>query len=203
MTIFNTIQPTERIRITSVNDNIMTARYNSRCMECHCDDDCCSYGCPVDVDEVAAISVYRNEIELRLGIPFSGWFHPEIEEQPAFPSARIQRTRVINGKCVFHDGVVRGCHLHRFAMENGIDPHLIKPMVCFLFPITWDGSHLHVSEFLDELPCKDKGESIFMLQRNELCLYLGEQFVREIDDHDVRAPDAADSNTNQSLSGDN
>jgi hypothetical protein len=54
-------------------------------------------------------------------------------------------------------------------------------MVCFLFPITWDGSYLHVADFLDELPCKNQGQTIFESQRNELLRYFGADFVSEIE----------------------
>ncbi|MBN1190995.1 MAG: hypothetical protein JXA46_14665 [Dehalococcoidales bacterium] len=164
-----------------MDEQIWSRSYFSRCLECtFCKDICCTYGCPVDIAEVKRIFYYQNILEQRSGIPSSEWFFPEADIRPEFPSGRVLRTRVY-GKCVFYYHQHRGCHLHSLALEMGIDPHLLKPMVCFLFPVTWDGCYLHVADFLDELPCNNQGQTIFESQRNELLAYLGPEFVREIE----------------------
>lgn len=173
---------TTTIKITSVDENIFSSRYFSKCMEhASCQDRCCNYGCPVDIKEADRILDYKDALESRTGIPASEWFYDDIEKRPEFPSGKIVKTRVNNNKCIFHDNRSRGCYLHRLALENGLNPHLLKPMICFLFPLTWDGSHLHVSEFLDELPCKSMGIPIFEAQCNELIIYLGDGFYKEMD----------------------
>lgn len=130
--------------------------------------------------EVKRITEYREILEERTGLPATEWFYPEADIRPEFPSGKVLHTRV-KDKCIFYDTFHRGCHLHRLALEKGINPHQLKPMVCFLFPITWDGSYLHVSEFLDELPCKGQGQPIFESQKDELAAYLGNEFVEEIE----------------------
>lgn len=87
---------------------------------------------------------------------------------------------VYNGRCVFHAPTARGCLLHIMALEKGLDPHQLKPMVCFLFPLTWDGSYLHVADFLEELPCQHKGELILDSIIDEIRYYLGEDTASEI-----------------------
>jgi len=175
------------IRINCVDERILSACYFARCMECDlCNDSCCGYGCPVDTAEVERILAYKNELETRLHIPVSDWFLAETEQRPEFPSGKVKRTRINNNQCIFHDNISRGCHLHRFALEKGMDPHLLKPMVCFLFPLTWGGSYLYVSDFLDELPCKNTGVPIFESQRNELMLYLGDDFIKEMEQPKIR-----------------
>ncbi len=169
------------LSIHNIDDNIFKLCYDSHCMQCGCKDDCCSYGCPVDIVEVERILVYKDELEKRLGISASRWFSGEAEFNPDYPSKQVRRTSVFNGNCIFHDWTSRGCLLHRMALEKGIDPHLIKPMVCFLFPITWDGDYLHVAEFLDELPCKQQGEVIIDSMLPEIRYYLGEDVAREIE----------------------
>lgn len=169
------------IKINQIDEHIFSERYFARCMECSlCNDNCCSYGCPVDIAEAEKIKLYKDDIEKRTGIPAPEWFSQEAEEAKGFPSEKIVRTRVQNNKCVFHDNISRGCHLHRIALEKGFDPHSIKPMICFLFPLTWEGSCLYVSEFLDELPCKNTGMTILESQMNEMNLYLGEEFIKEV-----------------------
>ncbi len=180
------------IKISNVDERIFSTNYFARCMECNlCHDSCCSYGCPVDTREVERILACKNELENRLNIPASDWFSAEVEQRSEFPSGKVRRTMTNNNRCVFHDNVLRGCHLHRFALEKGLDPHVLKPMVCFLFPLTWDGSYLHVSEFLDELPCKNTGVPILESQRNELMLYLGGNFVQEIEQMRIMCPSPA------------
>lgn len=170
------------IHITSIDENMFSGRYFHRCMNnASCNDCCCSYGCPVDIAEVARILTYKDDLERKLGIPASDWFEHDIERRVEFPSGKIVKTRVIGEKCVFHDNRERGCYLHRLALEKGFDPHLLKPMICFLFPLTWDGSYLHVSEFLDELPCKGTGTPIFEAQSSELLTYMGNDFYREME----------------------
>jgi Fe-S-cluster containining protein len=169
------------LKITDVDEKIWSGSYFARCMECtFCKDICCTYGCPVDIEEIDRIIPYRDVLEKRTGIPSTEWFHPEAEIRPEFPSGKILRTRVFD-RCVFYDRRRRGCHLHSLALEMGTDPHRLKPMVCFLFPITWDGTYLHVAEFLDELPCKNQGQPILESQKNELLAYLGPELVREIE----------------------
>lgn len=184
---------TAGIRVSNIDERIFNTRYFARCMECtSCRDDCCSYGCPVDIMEVERIYRHRVQLEDRLGIPASVWFHDEVVVRPEFPSGRVRNTRVVNGACAFHNNRGRGCHLHGYALEQGIDPHLIKPMVCFLFPLTWDGDYLYVSEFLDELPCRHGGLLICDSQLEELACYLGGEFVREMEAaRNSPAPDKA------------
>ena len=172
---------TTHLRITSIDEGILRSRYFARCMECNeCDDNCCNYGCPVDISEAGRILTYREDLEKKINVPAEEWFLEGTESLIGFPSEEIKRTRVINGKCVFHNINSRGCYLHQFALERGIDPHSIKPMICFLFPLTWEGSCLYVSEFLEELPCKNIGVTILESQIHEMSLYLGEEFIKEV-----------------------
>lgn len=172
---------TTRIKITSIDERLFKCRYFARCMECgFCHDVCCSYGCPVDITEEERILSFREELENRTGIPAREWFTDEIILRPEFPSGRTKKTRVYNNKCVFHNSVSRGCHLHSLALEMGLDPHSIKPMVCFLFPLTWDNPYLYVSDFLDELPCKNSGVLLLDSLLDEMKYYLGDDFVQEV-----------------------
>jgi Fe-S-cluster containining protein len=171
---------TRTLAIHNVDENILTARYFSRCLEYGCRDCCCGYGCPVDLTEVERIMAFRDELEKRLGRKAEEWFLAP-EANTDYPSGYVRRTVVYNGLCVFHDWSARGCLLHSFALEKHFDPHSIKPMVCFMFPLTWDGDYLHVAEFLDELPCRQQGEPILETTRSEIRYYLGEALASEID----------------------
>jgi len=174
---FNTCLP-----IKEINQSLFIKKYLANCIGCSfCDDICCSYGCPADLVEVDRIISYADQLETIINIPSSSWFKNEITVNPDYPSGKVRYTKVYNNKCVFHKNGYRGCLLHSFCIEKGIDIHLLKPMVCCLFPVTWEKECLLASEFLEELPCKDSGISIFEAQKNELMFYLGGSFVTELE----------------------
>lgn len=146
---------TRRIRIDKVNKHIFRRKYFAYCLS-HpfCQDMCCWYGCEVDISERDKILAYARDLQTMLRVPASRWFEEQIVENPDFPSGQTTRSKVYRQRCVFYDHSLRSCYLHRFAIEKGIDPHLLKPMVCFLFPLTWQNGCLSISQFLDELPLK-------------------------------------------------
>jgi len=170
------------LNIKEIDENLFTKKYVANCLDCtFCNDLCCSYGCPMDWSEIKRVLYYANQLEAELEIPSSMWFEDSIEINEDYPSGRVMRTKVYDGKCVFYKKGTRGCSLHRFGLEKGIDVHMLKPMVCCLFPITWEKERIHASEFLDELPCRDKGISIFEAQKNEMRIYLGDELVTELE----------------------
>jgi hypothetical protein len=78
---------------------------------------------------------------------------------------------------------VRGCQIHAFAATRGTDYHDLKPMVCTLFPCTFDGGLLHPSnEILDKtLQCIDDGPTLYQGVRDEIAWYFGAELVAELD----------------------
>lgn len=173
--------PTTVLKIDRIDERVLTDRYFSPCFNCPaCHDDCCAYGCPVTLVEIDRILAFKDELERQTSIPASGWFIDDVEPRDGYLDGLIKRTRVIGGSCVFHDDEARGCRLHRLALEKGFDPHSIKPLVCFLFPVTWDDTTLYISEFLEELPCRHIGSPILDAQIEELRCYLGDDFVNEV-----------------------
>ena len=179
--MFTLKNPSQSIDIHRVDENNFSHCYAAGCMGDGCRDDCCRYGCPAETAEIVKILDFREELEKLTGKPASDWFKKRCERNPDYPSSYVRRTRVSNGYCVFHDNSGRGCLLHRLALEKGFDPHEIKPMVCFLFPLTWDAGCLHVSDFLDELPCLQGKSVIFSAQKDEIKYYLGENVARELE----------------------
>lgn len=170
------------LSIKDVDQNLFSQKYLGNCLGCSsCYDVCCSYGCQADLFEVDRIISYANQLEAELGIPASRWFEDEITVDIDYPSGKFRRTRVYNNKCVFYKDGYRGCTLHRFSIEKGMDIHQLKPMVCCLFPVTWEKERLLVSDFLNELPCHGRGISVFEAQEGELRTYLGDFFVNGLE----------------------
>jgi len=173
---------TKEMKIDKVDEGIFTRVYFGHCLDClFCDDLCCSYGCQVDGVEKDRILTYTGQLQARLAVPASQWFEEQTARDADFPSGDFVRTKIYRNKCVFWDHGARGCSLHKFASERGLDQHLLKPMVCSLFPVSWAGGCLFVSQFLDELPCKDQGVSVFEAQKDDLRFYFGAEFVSELE----------------------
>jgi hypothetical protein len=170
------------IKIHSVEEKLFKARCVPDCLEFdNCQDICCSYGCDVSSDETIRILAHQGDLEKLLNVPATRWFKRHWTVDADFPSGRFVRSRVYRGKCVFYARALRGCMLHRLAVKKGFDPHLIKPMVCFLFPATWEQGNLLVAGFLSELPCNARGITVFSSQKGEIGYYFGNEMVREME----------------------
>ena len=154
------------------------------CMQCsYCHDSCCQYGVDVDVQNVARLEARADEIAAFTGVPRERWFTDEWTDDREFPGGRHTRTRVEDGACVFRNRTGRGCRIHSFALERGIDYHELKPMVSVLFPVTFDGGLLHPSnEIADRsLQCYGDGPSLYRGVRDEIGWYFGADLVTELD----------------------
>lgn len=170
------------VKINSVDEGIFKQRCFSDCLKFEaCHDICCSHGCDVDRAEAQHILELRDELEPLIKIPAGRWFEKKWTPDADFPSGEFTRSRVYRGKCIFYAHELRGCTLHRFAVTKGMDPHRIKPMVCFLFPITWENGKLFAGDFLFELPCAAQGVTLFEAQKAEIGSYFGGEFTSELE----------------------
>ena len=174
--------PTGHIQIHSVENELFRQRCFPDCLNFNvCRDVCCSYGCDIDRAEAELILEIKDELEPLLNIPAQRWFKKKWTKDADFPSGEYTRSRISRGKCVFYAHDMRGCMLHRYADMKGIDPHHIKPMVCFMFPATWEKGNLLVAGFLSELPCAARGITIFEAQKREIGYYFGREIVAELE----------------------
>jgi hypothetical protein len=170
--------------IHSVDTEIFRLTYFMRCMACgFCDDQCCSYGVDIDLGNVMRLAALGEDFSSRIAAPRSEWFTDAMVEDPEFPTGRYVRTREKDGKCVFRSANGRGCAIHGYALEKGIDYHDLKPMVSTLFPATFDYGVLGPSSEVVEgsLVCKGDGPSVYDGARAELAYYFGADFVAELD----------------------
>ena len=170
--------------IHSIDTAIFTQRYFALCMTCNfCNDQCCSYGVDIDLGNVARLKALGDDFASSIATPRDEWFTAEIVEDPEFPTGRHVRTQERGGKCVFHNPKGRGCMIHGYALEKGVDFHTIKPIVSTLFPVTFNHGVIEASsEVLDKsLACVDDGPSLYEGAREELKYYFGDAFVAELD----------------------
>ena len=171
--------------VDRVETDIFHLSYFVRCMECsYCGDSCCRYGVDVDADNVARLQAHAADIEQFTGVPRERWFTGEWTSDPEFPGGMHTRTRVHDGACVFRNRIGRGCRIHSFALDRGIDYHDLKPMVSVLFPITFDQGLLHPSnEIRDKsLQCYGDGPTLYRGVRGEVGWYFGQRLTSELDE---------------------
>jgi hypothetical protein len=171
--------------ISAVERGIFERRYFARCMACgFCADSCCAHGVDVDGTVEAALLAEAPSIERHTGVAVSDWFRgPAVADEDA-PGGTLRRTAVRDGYCVFHTPGGRGCMLHSYAIAMGRDYHALKPMVSTLFPVTFGGGALVVSDELEDgsLVCAATGPTAFEAARDELAYYFGSSLVKELDE---------------------
>jgi Fe-S-cluster containining protein len=170
--------------VSRVDTRIFVGRYFMACMQCQfCGDSCCSYGADIDATNVARLLSRAGEVEAFTGTSREDWFSPEWYEDAEFPGGKSARTRVAGDRCVFLNRKGRGCQIHSFCLEKGVDYHDLKPMVCSLFPVTFGEGLLQVSTEIEDrsLACIDQGPTVYRGVRDELLYYFGEELVEELD----------------------
>ena len=162
--------------IHAIDTDIFAAHYFMDCMGCgFCHDACCQHGVDIDLDNVARLKAAPQSLKDFIGVPESEWFTEAVTNDPEFPSGAHVRTRVKDGRCVFHNRQARGCKVHSWCLDNGVDYHMLKPMVSVLFPVTFDYGVLHASnEVVDNsLACYGAGPTCYEGARRAALLFWG------------------------------
>jgi hypothetical protein len=170
--------------LTAVDLRIFALRYFQACMACgFCRDACCSEGVDVDLLNAARIRALPDDFKARVGAPEQDWFTAAVTQDAEFPGGAHVRTRVIGGACVFRNPKGRGCLIHAYALEKGLDYHDTKPLVSTLFPVTFEqGVLAAANELADQsLVCAGDGPTLYDGARDELLYYFGAELVAELD----------------------
>ena len=170
--------------LRSVDPAIFRRRYFMHCLECgFCDDWCCQFGVDVDRKHVDQILAHADALEAFLGISRDQWFTGEVEQDEDVPGGETWRTRVVDGACVFLNRKGRGCRLHAFCIEQGIEHRELKSIVDVLFPLTFEGGVLCPAReaAAEELVCLGTGPTLYRGVRSEIAYYFGPELVGELD----------------------
>jgi len=170
--------------IRAVDPDIFALRYFTHCMACgFCKDQCCNYGVDIDAANMDRLRGLGASFEAFAGTLSSQWFTAQLTDDVEFPSGRHGRTRAVDGKCVFADRVGRGCKIHAYCLENGLDYHLYKPMVSILFPLTFEhGALVPSPEAVDgSLICAGDGPTVYEGVRGEVARYFGDELIAALD----------------------
>jgi Fe-S-cluster containining protein len=169
--------------IDRIDTDIFAKTYFGECLACtFCHDACCAPGADVDAENVARLRVQPGLAEV-VGVGPEGWFRPGFAEDGEFPGGRYTRTAVKGGSCVFLNRKGRGCLIHAYAAAHGLDHRRLKPLVCNLFPITFEAGLLEPSREVTDgsLVCVGPGPTLYRAVRDDLAYYFGNEFVDELD----------------------
>ena len=170
--------------IRAVDPAIFSLRYFAHCMSCgFCFDQCCNYGVDIDAANMDRLRALGPAFEAFTGTSRAEWFTAQISDDAEFPSGKHGRTRAPDGKCIFADRKARGCKIHAYCLENGLDYHLYKPMVSILFPLTFEhGALVPSGEAIDgSLVCSGDGPTVYDGVRSELVYYFGAALISALD----------------------
>jgi hypothetical protein len=170
--------------VERIDAAIFARSYAAPCASCtFCGDACCAFGVCVDRENLRRLEAWAARLERYLGIPRECWFAEESVADPEFPGGSYRRTRVVAGACVFLNRRGRGCLLHAFCLERGIDHHLLKPMLSSLFPLTVEAGLLRPAAEVadDSLVCLGEGVTLYRGAREALHHYYGDGALGELD----------------------
>jgi Fe-S-cluster containining protein len=170
--------------VDRLDPRIFTLTYHGACMDCdYCYDSCCQYGATLGLSRVGQILAHADGLERLVGFPRTEWFQDWLKPNNDYPTGRFTRTRVVEGSCVFLNRHGRGCLLHRYALENGLDIHDVKPMVCTMFPVLVENGILIVPDEIRDgsLTCLGPGPTLYRSARDELLYYFGPELIAELD----------------------
>lgn len=148
-----------------------------------CGDRCCAHGADVDEPTAGRLLSMAEEIEAFTGIPRGDWFKVEWVADPEVPGKRYTRTTAREDGCTFLNRKGgRGCLIHSFCIEKGTDYQTLKPMICCLFPMTFDNGVLRpMDEFLELEPPTSDGTTVYEASRGEILYYFGQELVDLLD----------------------
>lgn len=171
--------------LRAVDPQIFTLRYFTHCLDCgFCRDACCEHGVDIDVGNAARLRALPQDFHDRIAVTQDRWFTSDVIADPEFPGGEHVRTTVQGGACIFRNEAARGCAIHGYCLEQGLDYHLLKPMVSVLFPVTFEQGVLTASgEAADgSLVCSGTGPSLYDGARDELRYYFGPGLIAELDE---------------------
>lgn len=170
--------------LRAVAPEIFRRHFFTQCMDCtFCHDWCCQFGVDVDRYHVDRILAHADELEAYVGVPRDRWFTGEVDPEPDSPGGETWRTAVIDGACAFLNRRGRGCLLHAFCLERGIDHRELKSLVDGLFPLTFEDGVLCPADeaATGELVCLETGPTLYRGMREDLRYYFGPELVAVLD----------------------
>jgi len=146
----------KKITIRYVDPECMTAvgLFDEGCYGSKCTDDCCEYGCDVDLATLKLIEKHRKLIEPLIKAKIEDCFSTPLKIDPDYIGGayRETATREEDNTCCFHLRGTKGCALFYLWATKKL-PKKIVPTICRTYPITWHRGRLFVDRPLRRV-CK-------------------------------------------------
>jgi hypothetical protein len=174
--------------VDGIDTDIFSTRYPSAgCMGMDCNDICCSGGAIMDIVAFNKLKEFREYEEFKN----IAWESISFEKEQYYPGGLGCYTPIVDGMCVFKNRASRGCGIHSFCFEKGIEVRELKFFACCIFPVevnrVQDKSHiLTVGYELRhegfDFDCKFTGDStVYECARDDICYYFGKELIDVID----------------------
>lgn len=153
-----------KIRIRKIDPEVFTHKgmFDEGCYGSKCNDDCCAWGCDMDLDTYRTVKKYRHLVEPLIGDDIENCFSTHVEYDDDYVGGGYRETRVRekDDRCAFHLKGEKGCALFYLWGAKKL-PKRIVPTICRTYPITWNRGELFVDKPLRKsckaLEAKPKG----------------------------------------------
>ncbi|MBN1700216.1 MAG: hypothetical protein JW881_22080 [Spirochaetales bacterium] len=175
--------------VINVDTDIFTTPYPSAgCIGTDCRDRCCSGGAIMDIVAFEKLKNFRESERFK----DIKWDDFAFEKDPCYPGGIGCYTPIMNGMCVFKNRETRGCGIHSFCLERGIDYRELKFFACCIFPVEVNrigektnvltaGYELRNEGF--DIACKTEGGStVYESARDDIRYYFGDVLIDILDD---------------------
>lgn len=167
-----------KIVIDRVDEKIKTQQglYGDGCYGSDCADECCEYGCDVDLATLKLIFKHKKLIEPLIKAKVEDCFSTELKKDSDYIGGAYRSTAVRkkHRTCAFRLIDKKGCSLFYLWAKKGL-PKRIVPTICRIYPITWHRGRLFLDTPLrkgcvckQSLPKGAKAPSLFETQKKEL-----------------------------------
>lgn len=167
-----------KIRITRVDAKTKTQNglFGDGCYGSECRDECCEYGCDVDLDTLKLIEKHKKHIEPLIKAKVADCFSTELKKDEDYLGGAYRSTAVRKSDktCAFHLIGKKGCSLFYVWTKKKL-PKRIVPTICRIFPLTWHRGRLFIDtplrkscKCVEATPKGVKVPSLFETQKKEL-----------------------------------
>lgn len=168
--------------VSKVETDIFTFKYyDKNCFDNNtCNDICCSEGVLMDIRSFEQLLKYKDKPEFK-HIDWDYYFKKDLLAAGGLGCD----SRVVNGTCAFRNTGGRGCLIHKFSLESGMDFRDIKFLYCCFFPADiFDGELLSYSNLLRRkgyLNCEGGNSTVYETSKNDIEYYFGQGLINELD----------------------
>lgn len=134
-----------KIKITDVDYEIFLHKglFGDGCYGAECDDECCQWGCVVDLESYNLIVKHRDLIEPLIEDTIEECFDTEMRRDRDYLGGSVieSKSRERDGRCAFHLSEGKGCSLYYLWRTKGISKRII-PTICKIWPVSWYRGYL-------------------------------------------------------------